>query len=221
MWQPLKEKETGSPVNAPSWAHQGSMALKVRRERDATGRLLAVSGRASEEPPRGRPACALRQATVIAMLSRPLGTTIESSKCGTIPWAPCIPGAHEINPRSLASAITRIDHLRRGEAWRPYWGSPRGRAHAKHRRAWRGSSTPTSRAVPDRPSSPARVSGRHLLRPADRHLHITRDRRASDIGDLVHGDNPAVPASMTAECRRPRSLSFEPNSRHLCRIDSR
>jgi hypothetical protein len=32
---------------------------------------------------------------------------------------------------------------------------------------------------------------------------------------------PAVLASTAAKCRRPRSWSFEPNSRHLRRIDSR
>jgi hypothetical protein len=52
----------------------------------------------------------------------------------------------------------------------------------------------------------------------------TPDRRASDTGDLVHRDNPAMAsrlASTAAKCRRPRSSSFEPNSRHLCRIASR
>jgi hypothetical protein len=32
MWQPLKGKDTGSPVNAPSWAHQGS-GLEMQADR--------------------------------------------------------------------------------------------------------------------------------------------------------------------------------------------
>jgi hypothetical protein len=74
------------------------------------------------------------------------------------PWPDDVP-VPTFSPRMVCTRCGSI-----GADARPNW------------KDWRGSSTPTSRPVPDRPSSlarrgaqgPQRVSGRHLLRPADK-----------------------------------------------------